>query len=162
MRGYCLALVVLLLLWSDATAGPIRQRFARSRSHPVATAHYSTTTSTTTTTTTTVDVASSTSALSEVNAARAARGLPPFLFDPALTIAAERCAAARAASLIAGHLSNDFAHLPAGSSAAAAGCGALHPSWGWGTCCTFERHTYAGAAMVYGRDGKRYMHLFVR
>ncbi len=101
-------------------------------------------------------------ALAEVNAARAQRGLRPFLPDPSLTQAALNCAKIRAANRIEGHLSNDFAHVPAGTSASSAGCGAMEPSWGWGTCCTYENYTYAGAAWVMGADGKRYMHLFVR
>jgi len=107
-------------------------------------------------------VEGSNDALDEVNAARARRGLRPFLPDPLLTQAAQRCAEIRAARRIHGHLSNDFAHLPPGAHADAAGCGALEPSWGWGTCCTYENHTYAGAAWVMGSDGRRYMHLFVR
>ena len=101
-------------------------------------------------------------ALGEVNAARAKRGLRPFLPDPSLEQAARACAKIRSANRIAGHLSNDFAHLPPGASATSAGCGALEPSWGWGTCCTYENYTYAGAAWVMGADGRRYMHLFVR
>ena len=101
-------------------------------------------------------------ALSEVNAERAKRGLRPFLPDPLLNDAARSCAKLRAARLIEGHLDSDFHYLPAGASAVAAGCGALEPSWGWGTCCTYDNYTYAGAAWVMGRDGKRYMHLFVR
>ena len=101
-------------------------------------------------------------ALAEVNAARAKRGLRPFLPDPLLDQAARTCATIRSANRIAGHLSNDFAHLPSGASATSAGCGALEPSWGWGTCCTYENYTYAGAAWMMGADGKRYMHLFVR
>jgi hypothetical protein len=100
--------------------------------------------------------------LAEVNAARAKRGLRPFQHDPQLTHAAQACARTRASRRIAGHLSNDFAYLPAGVTAKAAGCGALEPSWGWGTCCTYDNYTYAGAAWVMGADGKRYMHLFVR
>ena len=101
-------------------------------------------------------------ALAEVNAARAKRGLRPFLPDPLLNQAARTCAKIRSANRIEGHLSNDFAHVPSGSSATSAGCGALEPSWGWGTCCTYENYTYAGAAWVMGADGRRYMHLFVR
>jgi hypothetical protein len=101
-------------------------------------------------------------ALPEVNAARARRGLRPFAYDPSLGLAALRCAQLRAANRIEGHLSNDFAHLPAGVSAKSAGCGALEPSWGWGTCCTYDNYTQAGAAWAMGADGKRYMHLFVR
>jgi hypothetical protein len=101
-------------------------------------------------------------ALDEVNATRATRGLRPFVRDDNLTAAAATCAEFRAARLIAGHTSNDFAALPAGTSAASAGCGAWEPGTGWGTCCTYESYTYAGAAYAMGRDGKRYMHLFVR
>lgn len=108
------------------------------------------------------DLKSEQDALAEVNSARAKRGLRPFLPDPLLNQAALACAKLRAASRIEGHLPNDFAHLPPGASATSAGCGALEPSWGWGTCCTFDNYTYAGAAWVMGSDGKRYMHLFVR
>lgn len=100
--------------------------------------------------------------LAEVNAARASRGLPPFLRDDGLSQAARTIAVIRANGLIRGHTANDFAGLPPGSSASAAGCGALEPSWGWGTCCTYDRYTVAGAAWVQGRDGLRYMQLFVR
>jgi hypothetical protein len=102
------------------------------------------------------------SALAEVNQARARRGLRPFLYDHNLTIAASRAAHARAARGIQGHLPNDFAMLPPGTHARAAGCAAWLPSLGWGSCCTYEQHTYAGAAWAMGRDGRRYMHLFVR
>ena len=101
-------------------------------------------------------------ALAEVNAERAQRGLRPFLPDPMLNQAARSCAQIRAARRIEGHLPNDFSYLPAGTTASSAGCGAMEPSWGWGTCCTYENYTYAGAAWVMGSDGKRYMHLFVR
>ena len=101
-------------------------------------------------------------ALDEVNQARAARGLPPFIKDQNLTIGALNAARARASHHISGHLPNDFHYLPPGSVASAAGCGALTPDWGWGSCCTYDRYTYAGAAFVWGHDGKRYMHLFVR
>jgi len=101
-------------------------------------------------------------ALAEVNAARARRGLPPFILDRGLEQAAQTCAALRAQYLLAGHTANDFAALPPGSAASAAGCGALEPSWGWGSCCTYDNYRYAGAAVVTGRDGRRFMHLFVR
>lgn len=101
-------------------------------------------------------------ALAEVNAERAKRGLRPFLPDPLLNQAARMCASIRASKRIEGHLPNDFSYLPSGTSARSAGCGALEPSWGWGTCCTYDNYTYAGAAWVMGADGKRYMHLFVR
>ncbi len=103
-----------------------------------------------------------TEALDEVNAARAARGLPPFAKDDQLTQAAIAAAKHRADYLMAGHTANDFAFLPAGASAHAAGCAAWEPSLGWGSCCTYEGYTYAGAAYALGRDGRRYMHLYVR
>jgi hypothetical protein len=121
------------------------------------------TSTTTTSAPTTATATGSDDALNEVNAARAQRGLKPFLPDPLLNQAAQACAKQRCARHIDGHLpESDFKYLPAGASASAAGCGALEPSWGWGTCCTYENYTYAGAAWVMGTDGKRYMHLFVR
>jgi hypothetical protein len=101
-------------------------------------------------------------ALAEVNAARAARGLRPYVEDANLTVAASAAADYRASYRMAGHTSNDFAFLPAGCFAPAAGCAAWEPSWGWGACCTYDNYTYAGAAYTYGSDGRRYMHLFVR
>lgn len=106
--------------------------------------------------------AGSDDALDEVNAERASRGLRPFIKDPLLTQAALACAKERAARHIHGHLARDFDHLPPGGQASAAGCGALEDFWGWGTCCTYDSYTYAGAAWVRGSDGRRYMHLFVR
>jgi hypothetical protein len=103
-----------------------------------------------------------TDALDEVNATRARRGLPAFQRDPALTVAASKAADYRAARRIAGHTSSDFAFVPPGAHAAAAGCAAWTPGFGWGSCCTFERWRYAGAAWALGRDGRRYMHLYVR
>lgn len=102
------------------------------------------------------------SALAEVNAARAARGLRPFVEDENLTSAAIQAADFRAARLIAGHTSNDFSFVPQGTFARAAGCAAWEPSFGWGSCCSYENWTYAGAAYSVGRDGRRYMHLYVR
>jgi hypothetical protein len=102
------------------------------------------------------------SALKEVNAARARRGLPPYKEDKRLTVAAHGAAKYRAARLIAGHTPNDFQFVPKGGVAQAAGCAAWEPSWGWGSCCTYENWRYAGAAWAMGRDGRRYMHLFLR
>jgi hypothetical protein len=101
-------------------------------------------------------------ALDEVNAARAARGLRPFVKDDSLTAGALNVADFRAARLMAGHTGNDFAGLPVGATASSAGCAAWEPSWGWGSCCTYDNYTYAGAAWAIGRDGRRYMQLFVR
>lgn len=103
-----------------------------------------------------------TEALDEVNAARAARGLRPFLRDDNLTIGAASAAVFRAARGVAGHTQNDFAHLPPGCSADAAGCAAWPVGSGFGSCCMYENWTYAGAAFAIGADGQRYMHLFVR
>jgi hypothetical protein len=102
-------------------------------------------------------------ALDEVNARRAQKGLYPFVRDPHLTIGAAVCARHRATYLMFGHTSNDFAGLPQGATAVGSGCAAWEPSWGWGSCCSDDvGPRYAGAAWVMGRDGKRYMHLFVR
>lgn len=103
-----------------------------------------------------------TEALDEVNAIRKANGLAPYVRDDGLTQAAARCAAARAAGLCFGHTSNDFAYLPSGVAADAAGCAAYEPSHGWLSCAIFDDYRFGGAAFVTGRDGKRYMHLFVR
>lgn len=177
-------IAALLVLALDAQAGPIRN-WIQSRhqnrhtcqyesssyqSQTVATpTGYTTTTATesTKTTVTTTDKESN-DALDEVNRHRAAHGLRPFLPDPGLIRGAMAAAAYRAANRIAGHTANDFAFLPPGTSASAAGCGAWEAGTvttqghTWGTCCTFENFTYAGAAWVLGSDGKRYMHLMVR
>lgn len=100
--------------------------------------------------------------LDEVNAKRAARGLRPFVRDEGLTQAARACAAFRAERGLFGHTGNDFAFVPPGASASSAGCAAYPASYGWMSCCVYESYTYAGAAWVTGRDGRRYMHLFVR
>lgn len=166
-----LSMVVMAVVVADAEAGPLRRR-----NQPQPTPSHQTYSSQSTQQTTPYGTYSSQSvqttatfgggspdALDEVNAARARRGLRPFLPDPALTQAAAACAQTRAARGIRGHLSNDFAALPPGVNARAAGCGALEPSWGWGTCCTYDQqYVYAGAAWVMGSDGRRYMHLFVR
>jgi hypothetical protein len=101
-------------------------------------------------------------ALAEVNAARAARGLQPFIKDAYLTAGAVNVADFRAARLMEGHTSNDFGGLPLNTAATAAGCAAWEPNWGWGACCTYEGYIYAGAAWAMGKDGRRYMQLFVK
>ncbi len=101
-------------------------------------------------------------ALNEVNATRASRGLPPYILDENLALGAQAVAEFRAARLMAGHTGNDFAALPAGTLASAGGCAAWDPGMGWGSCCTYDRYTYAGAGWAMGRDGKRYMYIFVR
>ena len=84
--------------------------------------------------------------LDEVNAKRAARGLRPFVRDEGLTQAARACAQFRAANGLFGHTSNDFAFVPAGTSASSAGCAAYPASYGWMSCCVYDNNTYAGAA----------------
>lgn len=101
-------------------------------------------------------------ALDAANAARAARGLPPFIRCPQLTAGAINVAQFRAERLIKGHCSNDFAGLPVGVTADAAGCAGNSPSFGFMACCLFENWREAGAAMVLGRDGALYCQLFVR
>ncbi|HSQ56076.1 MAG TPA: hypothetical protein VLM40_10040 [Gemmata sp.] len=100
--------------------------------------------------------------LDEVNAKRAALGLRPYIRDENLYRAAKACAEFRAQYLLFGHTGNDFAFLPAGSDASSAGCAAYPVSYGWMSCCVYDNYTYAGAAWVTGRDGRRFMHLFVR
>lgn len=100
--------------------------------------------------------------LDEVNAKRAARGLRPFIRDEGLSQAAQGCASFRAQHGLFGHTSNDFGFVPSGTSASSAGCAAYPAGYGWMSCCTYDNYTYAGAAWVTGRDGQRYMHLFVR
>ena len=172
MRFMMILVALLAIMDVSVQAGPPR----RSRQRP-AMPTVSESVPSTTYTTRKVDISSadaseakpvasstqgSDDALDEVNAERAKRGLRPFQPDALLNQAARTAAAQRAASHIHGHLSNDFACVPSGGHATAAGCGALEPSWGWGTCCTYDNYTYAGAAWVMGSDGRRYMHLFVR
>jgi hypothetical protein len=107
-------------------------------------------------------VASAQQVLDEVNAARAARGLPPFMLDENLARGATACAVFRAQNRIEGHTPNDFRFLPPGAHARAGGCAAWPAGMGWGSCCTYDNYQFAGAAFCVGPDGKRYMHLFVR
>ncbi len=100
-------------------------------------------------------------ALDEVNAARARIGLRPFVWDRHLTAAAAGAANWRASRLITGH-DNDFWFIPEGGHADAAGCAAWPRGMGWGSCCWTDNYRYAGAAWAIGRDGRRYMHIFVR
>ena len=109
-----------------------------------------------------VPVASAQQVLDEVNAARAARGLRPYVLDETLAQGATACAIQRARTRNAGHTSNDFGFLPPGASARAAGCAAWPVGMGWGSCCTYDNYTFAGAGYCVGADGRRYMHIFVR
>jgi uncharacterized protein YkwD len=107
-------------------------------------------------------VATAQQVLDEVNAARAARGLRPYILDENLARAASACAVFRAQRGMDGHTSNDFGFLPPGTQARSAGCAAWPIGMGWGSCCTFDNYQFAGAAFCVGPDGKRYMHIFVR
>jgi hypothetical protein len=107
-------------------------------------------------------VASAQQVLDEVNATRAARGLPPFMLDENLARGATACAVYRAQHRLDGHTPNDFGFLPPGAQARSAGCAAWPVGMGWGSCCTYDNYQFAGAAFCVGPDGRRYMHLFVR
>ncbi len=105
-------------------------------------------------------------ALDQVNAQRAARGLPAYVRDPNLTAAAMAAADYRAAHLMFGHVPGtpgDFAFLPAGMSTegVAGGCAAYPAHMGFLACATYDSYTYAGAARTMGADGKMYNHIFV-
>jgi hypothetical protein len=104
-------------------------------------------------------------ALAELNKQRQQRGLKPYLKDDGLTKAAFAAASYRAKNHIQGHIPGqhgDFAYLPEGSHADAAGAGALTPDWGFATCAMYDSYEFAGAAWCMGNDGRKYCHLFVR
>ena len=107
-------------------------------------------------------VASAQQVLDEVNQARAARGLRPYMLDPGLAQAATACAIYRARHGMEGHTPNDFSFIPPGTFARAGGCAAWPTGMGWGSCCTYDNYQFAGAGFCVGPDGKRYMQLFVR
>jgi hypothetical protein len=178
-----LALALVLIAPTDSEAGPFRRRGQQvyqpsyqpvsppiAQSYPTPSvepgveyvANYTPATSTSSPSASVITDGSSGDGLDEVNAKRAARGLRPFVRDESLTQAALACASFRAEQGLFGHTANDFAFVPAGSSASAAGCAAYPASYGWMSCCTYDGNTYGGAAWVTGRDGRRYMHLFVR
>lgn len=163
MKSFLIVLVSLVML-VDVQAGPPRRY--RNRTQPQVVQYQQPTTIVSATpapVASTKSLTGSDDALDEVNAERAKRGLRPFINDPLLNKAAQAAARQRAARHIHGHLpESDFSYLPDGGRASSAGCGALEPSWGWGTCCTYDSYTYCGAAWVMGDDGRRYMHVFVR
>lgn len=120
-----------------------------------------------------VNTASAQESLKEVNACRAKRGLRPFIFDANLTLAAKHVAKYRAKHNISGHIGgnlSDFHFVPQYSngkkvynlSSLAAGCGCWNVNEGWGTCCMYDtKYRYAGAYAEV-KNGKRFMHIFVR
>lgn len=116
--------------------------------------------------------------LDQINRQRAAYGLDPYVHDDDLTKAALGCVECRAATLNPDHLSDtnqgDFRFLPGGFKGKvenyAAGCAAWPEdhclSSGFGACamydgCRLGKSIRAGAAWCRGRDGRRYMHLFI-
>lgn len=102
------------------------------------------------------------SALADVNAQRAARGLPPYVEDARLTASAFACASHRARFRISGHTQNDFAFVQ-GTSASTGGCAAWPQGMGFGACAMFEPGTrVAGAASVVGEDNLVYHQLFLQ
>ena len=100
--------------------------------------------------------------LEEVNRLRRAHGVAEFERDLELNNAAIKLSLHRAKHLIAGHSDDDFGFLWDRKSADASGVGAAKDEWGWCTCCMLDKYRYAGAAWARGRDGQRYMSIFVR
>jgi hypothetical protein len=105
-------------------------------------------------------------ALPTLNGQRAAKGLPAYARDDGLSVAALAAARYRARYRIRGHVTagmGDFAFLPPGCNADAAGCACWPPTMGFGACCMDDTEYHcAGAATVRGADGMNYHHLFVR
>lgn len=174
MFRFLIAALALTILATDSEAGPFRRRAQpayQSPSYVPAVAipageyvsYYTPAAGAAESSTSSDSAGTSTGdGLDEVNAKRAARGLYPFARDEGLTQAARSCAAFRAEHFLFGHTGNDFAFVPAGTPASSAGCAAYPAEYGWMSCCVYDNYTYAGAAWVTGRDGRRYMQLFVR
>lgn len=164
MKKFVFALLFMVLIAAFADARPRRVNSSISTTTRSAWSSTSNAQGTVTASSSSVTVTTSEAveALAEVNARRARSGLRPFLHDPLLTEGAKRCAVERARRLLFGHLPSDFAYLPPGAKARAGGCAAYPPGMGWYSCCCEDNATYAGAAWAIGRDGRRYMHLFVR
>lgn len=103
--------------------------------------------------------------LEQVNARRRAAGLTPYIECPDLAAGAKACAEYRAAQGIAAHTGNDFAFLPRGCRASAAGCNiAAHGGTAaFQTCAMYEAAcTHCGCATARAADGRVFHHLFVR
>lgn len=107
-----------------------------------------------------------TDALDQLNAQRAARGLPAYVRDEGLTVAAIACATHRARFRIAGHCMagmGDFVFVPATTTARCAGCSAWPVGLGFGACEAYSTaYRFAGAATVIGPDGLAYNQAFYR
>lgn len=132
-----------------------------------------------------INYSSAQDCIKELNAQRARRGLRLYKRDENLSRAAEACSKYRAKYLISDHVSyyvsngtyhklSDFYFLPRGldyrynTIYMSGGCAAwplgLTCADGdtFGSCCKYDNYIYAGAWTTLGRDGRRYMHLFVR
>lgn len=104
-------------------------------------------------------------AFADLNAYRERNGLPKFARDEGLSRAAEEIVQFRAARLMRGHTPSDFAFLPRGSGADAAGCNdepGIPGVHGILACGLNDDHTHAGAAVTTGPDGRVYWHVFYR
>jgi len=122
-----------------------------------------------------VNCACDTNALKEVNAARAARGLSPYLQDDGLTAGAKACAEYRAANRIYSHTNDDMSFLPPGvmqwgpPDRNGMRQGLVHGGTndystgtpGFKACCMFDNYTHAGAWTVV-KDGRCYHQILVR
>lgn len=98
-----------------------------------------------------------------MNRQRAAHGVKPLVRDDTLSETALKCATYRAERGIQGHTSNDFDFLPDRNYrlATATGCAAWRD--GFGACGILEsKYTVAGAAVVVGKNGLRYCHVYYR
>ena len=99
----------------------------------------------------------------EMNAQRAHLGLPPLIRDADLMRKAQKRAEWLAVRQI--HSGPDYyGHRGANwGPGIIEGIGSLYPDWGWCTCAmrTIGQHR-AGAGMVVGTDGRRYMVLLIR
>lgn len=166
MTRFALAALTALALAQTLDAGPLRRRAQSAPAQPAALSQPIPAAMPGPGPTTAVpDETGAVDALDEVNAARAARGLRPFVRDPLLSAGAARLAVARARVRLFGHFTGgagDFAYLPPGANAAVTGCAAYPASYGWMSCAVYDNYTYAGAAWAMGADGKRYMHLVAR
>lgn len=106
------------------------------------------------------------SGLDQVNARRAAAGLPLYRRCPDLEAAAEACVRYRARARIRGHVPDglgDFRFLPAGVNARAAGADWYGATAEFATCAMYDtEYTEAGCASAVDDSGNWYHQIFVR
>jgi len=101
-------------------------------------------------------------AIGEVNALRAARGLPPLTEDAGLTAGALNVADFRAQRGILGHTASDSNGLPIGVTCRAFGCGWRTGPGEFTTCHMYGNWTRAGAAKAIGLNGVTLYQIFVK